>query len=99
MRINLLLAIIGIAAATTTFAADTPAPTTHVEKSGAKLREKFEAADIDHDGLLTRDEAAKGLPHAAKHFDEIDTNHDGKLSMQEVAQYLRNKRATREETP
>ncbi|HEX4479232.1 MAG TPA: EF-hand domain-containing protein [Rudaea sp.] len=98
MRINLLLAALSIAATTAAFAADTPPTPTHIEKAGAKMREKFDAADLDHDGLLTRDEAAKGLPRAAKHFDEIDVNHDGKLSMQEVAQYLRSKHAAREET-
>ncbi|MEP6483133.1 MAG: EF-hand domain-containing protein [Rudaea sp.] len=65
------------------------------QKAGEKLREKFSAADIDHDGSLTRDEAAKGMPHAAKHFDDIDANHDGKLSLQEIAQYLSAKRRAR----
>ncbi len=32
-------------------------------------------------------------------FDQIDTNHDGKLSVQEIAQFLREKRAARGETP
>lgn len=99
MRTNILMAALAIATATTAFAADTTAPTNHIEKSGAKMRERFEAADIDHDGLLSRDETAKGLPHLSRHFDAIDTNHDGKLSIAEIAQFLRNKRAVRGETP
>lgn len=99
MRSNVLVvAALTMLAAATCHAADAPAAD-RAEKAGAKLREKFDAADINHDGLLTRDEAAKGLPHAAKHFDEIDANHDGRLSVQEVAQYLRAKRAARAETP
>jgi Ca2+-binding EF-hand superfamily protein len=99
MRTNVLLAALTLAIATTAFAADTTVPPDRVEKAGAKMREKFEAADTDHDGLLSRDETAKGFPHLTKHFDEIDANHDGKLSMVEIAQFLRNKRAVRDETP
>ena len=96
MRTTILLAILAIAA-TTAFATDTPTQTNRIEKAGAKIREKFDAADADHDGFLSRDEAAKGMPRVMKHFDEIDANHDGKLSMQELAQYLRSKRAARED--
>ena len=60
-----------------------------------KLRAKFNAADADHDGLLSRDEAANGMPHVAAHFDEADTDHDGKLSQAEVAAYLVKLRGTR----
>ena len=63
-----------------------------------KFTEKFNAADSNHDGFLTRDEAAKSMPHVAKNFDAIDTDHDGKLSLQEVAQYLAAKRKAREQS-
>jgi len=99
MRTNFLLAALTLAMTTTAFAADTPPSPDRAEKAGAKMREKFDAADTDHDGLLSRDETAKGLPHLSKRFDAIDSNHDGKLSMQEIAQFLRNKRAVRGETP
>ena len=100
MRTNALLAALTITLTLTTAAfADTTISPDRIEKSGAKMRERFEAADLDHDGLLSRDETAKGFPHLSKHFDEIDTNHDGKLSIQEIAVFLRNKRAVRGETP
>ncbi len=84
-------------AATTIMAAAVEAQTTtdRAEKAGAKFREKFDAADTDHDGFLSRDEAAKGMPRVAKHFDDIDANHDGKVSVQEIASYLSSKRAAR----
>lgn len=64
---------------------------------GEKLREKFAAADTDHDGALSRAEAAAGMPRVAKHFDEIDANHDGKLSFAEIASYLAQARAARDD--
>jgi Ca2+-binding EF-hand superfamily protein len=97
MRTHTLLAALLLAATTTAFAADTQPDRT--QKTGAKMREKFNTADIDHDGLISRDEATKGMPHIAKHFDAIDADHDGKLSMQELAQFRRNKRGGRTETP
>jgi Ca2+-binding EF-hand superfamily protein len=66
-------------------------------KKIAKFDEKFDAADINHDGFLTRDEVAKNMPHVAKHFDIIDVDHDGKLSRQELAQFLAAKRKARDE--
>jgi len=61
-----------------------------------KFTEKFDAADADHDGFLTRDEASRNMPRIAKDFDAIDTDHDGKLSPQEIAHYFAAKRKTRE---
>ncbi|HZP65621.1 MAG TPA: EF-hand domain-containing protein [Rudaea sp.] len=63
--------------------------------AGQRLRERIAAADTDHDGYLSRDEAAKGMPKLAAHFDEIDTDHDGKLSTPEIAAYLKKLRAAR----
>ncbi|HEX3894582.1 MAG TPA: EF-hand domain-containing protein [Rudaea sp.] len=62
-----------------------------------KFTEKFGAADSNHDGFLTRDEATQGLPRIARHFDAVDTDHDGKLSPQEVARFLAAKRKARED--
>jgi Ca2+-binding EF-hand superfamily protein len=86
----MMLCFAGANAQTTTLSGD---QTKKVEK----FNEKFDAADINHDGFLTRDEAAKSLPHIAKHFDAIDIDHDGKLSRQEIAQFLASKRKAKEE--
>ena len=67
----------------------------HREAAAEKLREKFQAADIDHDGFLTRDEAAHGMPRVGAHFDEADTDRDGKLSQAEVGAYVAALRAAR----
>jgi len=63
---------------------------------GEKLREKFAAADTDHDGSLSRAEAAAGMPRIAKRFDAIDTDRDGKLTLAEIATYLKQARAERQ---
>lgn len=65
------------------------------EAAREKLRAKFDAADANHDGALTRAEAEQGMPHVARHFDDADTDRDGRLSIAEVAAYLARTRAAR----
>lgn len=60
-----------------------------------QMKDRFAAADSDHDGYISRDEAEKGLPRIAPHFDDADTNHDGKLSQDEITTYLRSLRNSR----
>ena len=61
----------------------------------AKARQRFNDADLDHDGFLSREEAKKGTPRLAEHFDEIDTDHDGKLSPVEIVTYFKQHRGSR----
>ena len=50
----------------------------------------FEAADRNHDGLLSKEEAQAGkTPFIAKHFDQIDREHRGQVSKDDVAAYLK----------
>lgn len=50
----------------------------------------FDAADRNHDGLLSKEEAQKGnVPFIAKHFDQIDREHRGQVSKEDVANYLK----------
>lgn len=56
---------------------------------------RFELADRDHDGSLTREEAAHpetGLPVVSREFTAIDTNGDGKLSKAELLRFARERR-------
>lgn len=56
------------------------------------VSKNFDAADRDHDGLLTKDEAKAGnVPFIARHFDQIDREHRGKVSKQDVAAYLQSR--------
>lgn len=66
------------------------------QRFAAKAQERFAAADTNHDGLISRDEAQQGLPRIAQHFDDVDTDHDGQLSREELGAYLRSLRAARQ---
>ncbi len=58
----------------------------------AKFDEQFNAADKDHDGALTREEAeAAGLTYIITNFDRIDADHDGKVTRQEIRTLLRSR--------
>lgn len=54
-----------------------------------KLRKRFEAADLDGSGTLSRDEARKaGLTVVDKNFDHIDTAQRGAVSFDDLQSYL-----------
>lgn len=44
---------------------------------------RFDAADIDKDGKLSRAEVEKGFPYLAKNFDKTDADKDGYLNWEE----------------
>jgi hypothetical protein len=53
----------------------------------------FEAADRNHDGLLSKEEAQAGkTPFIAKHFEQIDREHRGQVSKEDVAAYVKSLR-------
>ena len=58
------------------------------EKKRREFSQHLEQADLDKNGMLSREEA-EGLPNLSAHFDEIDSNHDGQLVIKEIADYLR----------
>lgn len=50
----------------------------------------FDAADRNHDGLLSQEEAQKGnVPFIARHFEQIDREHRGQVSKEDVGNYLK----------
>ena len=52
-------------------------------------------ADTDHNGVLSRGEAAGGAPRLAAQFDAIDSNGDGQLSPQEIRAWSRSHQQVR----
>lgn len=51
------------------------------------LRPAFEAADLDGDESLTREEAV-GIPDLVPVFDQVDTDRNGRVSTGELRSYL-----------
>ena len=59
----------------------------------AGLRQRFDAADSDHSGTLSREEAAKGgLGYIEKNFGEIDRARNGAVTFADVQAYLRQRK-------
>jgi Ca2+-binding EF-hand superfamily protein len=65
----------------------------HLKNLLDHAKERFTAADTDHDGMLTKAEAQKGMPFVAKHFDEIDTAKAGKVSVADITKFMEERRA------
>ena len=54
-----------------------------VRDEGPITFQQFEAADLDHDGKLSKSEL-EAIPELAPYFDRMDTDHSGFLSWTEV---------------
>jgi hypothetical protein len=52
--------------------------------SDSGLAQHFAAANLTHDGALTREEAAAGMSMMARNFDVIDVDHKGFVTMPEI---------------
>lgn len=73
---------------------DTPATGAELKAQAlAKLRQRFDEADSDRSGALTREEAARaGLGYVEKNFDDIDRARKGAVSFAEVQAFLRQRK-------
>ena len=72
-----LLTLAGLTLATASaIAQTTPLPQ-------GRAVERFQSADSNKDGSLSKDEATAGMPRLAQRFDAIDSNKDGKLTADE----------------
>jgi Ca2+-binding EF-hand superfamily protein len=65
------------------------------ERARAELEKRFTAADADHDGRLTREEARKGMPRVHQNFDAIDGDGDGAVTLADVQRQMRAQRGNR----
>ncbi|WHZ09903.1 MAG: hypothetical protein OJF60_000342 [Burkholderiaceae bacterium] len=63
-------------------AMDPPQATSRADADSA-----FKRADANHDGKLSREEAA-AIPTLAEHFDQADANHDGSITKDEYEKVL-----------
>ncbi len=68
-------------------ATETPLTKTQ-RKIMRKIKRRFEQADVDGNGYLSRAELAAAFPRLAPYFDRIDRNHDGRVSRAELARAI-----------
>ncbi len=61
----------------------------------AQLSSRFQQADVNHDGLLTREEAQAGMPLVAQRFDEIDTTRKGTITLVQLRAFMQTEMAQR----
>ncbi|MES2019069.1 MAG: EF-hand domain-containing protein [Pseudomonadota bacterium] len=58
-----------------------------------KLKQRFEQADLDASGSLTRDEAERaGLGFVVARFDQIDSAGRGKVNFADVKRYMQQRK-------
>ncbi|CAG9169022.1 CREC-EF hand family protein [Cupriavidus pinatubonensis] len=62
------------------------APPTTAEAK-AFISERFKAADANHDGKLSRDEAKAGMPQVYKNFSKIDSLKRGYVTERQIGAY------------
>ncbi len=94
---TLIAAICGTtAAAAWAQAAAAPDAAGRMQDLRAKLAARFAAADADHDGKLTRDEAEGKMPLVARSFEQIDKNHRGYVTLDDIQAYVRERIAQRQ---
>jgi hypothetical protein len=73
-----------------------PMPGAGAEPAGGSvLAQRFDAANVTHDGRLTRDQAAAGMPLVAQNFDAIDIDGKGYVTLPEVRAFAVQRRAER----
>jgi hypothetical protein len=58
-----------------------------------QLQSRFSNANTTHDGKLTKQQAAAGMPMVAKHFDEIDTRQAGYITLPQIEAFMQERGA------
>lgn len=66
-----------------------------MEKARTELQKRFEAADTNKDGKLTREEAQAKMPKVYKNFDAIDAGHAGAISLADIEAFVVSKKGAR----
>ena len=66
------------------------APPTTAETK-ALIAERFKAADVNHDGKLTSEEAKAGMPEVYKNFAKVDSLKRGYVTERQIGAYWESK--------
>jgi EF hand len=92
---NTAIALWFVIALGTASAAAQTASTPDAQPMRAKITERFAAADANHDGKLTREEAEASMPMVARNFDQIDKAHKGFVTLDDIQAFYRERMAAR----
>lgn len=68
-------------------------------KAEAEIVERFSKADVNRDGMLTRDEAKGVMPRVYSHFEEIDLAHKGAVSVDDIKSFMLSRMQERKRSP
>ena len=63
---------------------------------GGALMQRFAAANVTHDGRLTQQQAAAGMPMVSRNFESIDVEHKGYVTLPEIRAFAQERRAAGE---
>jgi opacity protein-like surface antigen len=66
----------------------------HPKHSHPTLTQRFEQANVTHDGHLTLDQAKAGYKSVAKHFSDIDKDNKGYVTEDDIRAYYKAQRAS-----
>lgn len=92
-----LIAMVLLCCASTVTFAQTAAPQgmnpQRMERMVQQLQSRFANANTTHDGKLTREQAAAGMPMVAQHFDEIDTQKAGYITLPQIEAFMQERGA------
>jgi hypothetical protein len=58
----------------------------------ATMQQRFEQANVTHDGHLTLDQAKTGYKSVARHFDAIDQDKKGYITEDDIRAYYKTQR-------
>jgi hypothetical protein len=69
--------------------------TTTPRRRGRSLQDRFDAANVTHDGHLTLEQARSKMPSVARDFAAIDTDNKGYVTIDQIRDHARTARAAR----
>ncbi len=69
------------------------APAAPARRRGRSLQDRFDAANVTHDGHLTQEQARAHMPSVARDFADIDTDHKGYVTVDQIRAHSRAVRA------
>lgn len=62
----------------------------HAKPDPQKIAARFQAADKNHDGKLTLEEAKAGMPRVARVFSQIDVGNQGYVTLEQIQAFAVN---------